>query len=62
MTSEASNYVTVAEIAERLRVTPRTVGNWIEAGLLPAFRFGGNVRVEREELDAFIERSKVSAP
>ena len=52
--------ITVAEVAKRLNVTPKTVTRWIEQGKLPAFRFGKNYRIEEEELNKFIEDSKVN--
>jgi excisionase family DNA binding protein len=58
---EETTYLTTGEIAARLRVSSRTVVNWVDTGLLVGYRFGGTLRVERDELDAFIERSKVSA-
>src|SRR5436309_1341086 len=37
--------VTVAEIAEILKLNPQTVRNWIDQGSLPAIRIGRRVRV-----------------
>jgi excisionase family DNA binding protein len=33
--------LTTREVAERLRVTDRTVRNWCSGGLLPAIQLGG---------------------
>jgi excisionase family DNA binding protein len=43
--------LTVAEVAERLKLNPQTVYNWISAGSLPAARIGRGVRVRREDFD-----------
>ena len=45
---------TIAEVAERLRVSTRTVRRWIEAGDLVAHRFGGIVRIAETDLRAFL--------
>jgi excisionase family DNA binding protein len=49
-------FLTVAEIAELLKVNPQTVRNWIDRGELPAVRVGSRrVRVRQTDLDAFID-------
>lgn len=47
-------FLTVAEVAERLRVNPQTVRNWIDRGRLPATRVGRRVRVRQADLGRFI--------
>ena len=49
-----AEFLTVAEVAERLRLNPQTVRNWIEAGKLPAYRVGRRVRIGRADFDALI--------
>ena len=46
--------LTVKEYAERERVTPRTVYNWIEKGALTEYRktLGGKIRIKVEYFDA----------
>lgn len=48
------NYLTVNQVAEILRLNPQTIRNWINAGKLPALHIGRRVRINREDLDAFI--------
>ncbi len=43
-------YLTVAEVAELLRLNQQTVRNWIDAGSLPALRVGRRVRIKRSDL------------
>jgi excisionase family DNA binding protein len=50
--------LTYAEVAEVLRVTPRTVYSLVRKGLLRAVRFGQSVRVDVEDLRDFIQRAK----
>jgi excisionase family DNA binding protein len=47
-------FLTIAEVAERLRVSTRTVRRWIKAGDLIAYRVGGLVRVAESDLRAFL--------
>jgi len=48
-------YVTVAEVADVLRVDPSTVRRWIEAGTLEAITLPSGVyRVPRTALDALV--------
>lgn len=51
-------YLTVKEVAERLRVSERSVRRWLESGDLRGFRFGDRAgwRVREEDLDAFVAR------
>jgi excisionase family DNA binding protein len=50
---------TVQEIAQQLRVSERTVRNWIESGELRAFAIGKRgYRIAESDLLAFIERRK----
>ncbi len=44
-------YLTVAEVAEMLRLNQQTVRNWIDQGSLPALRVGRRVRIKRSDLD-----------
>lgn len=52
--------LTVAQVAEKLNVTPKTVTRWIEQGKLPAMKFGKIYRIEAEDFNKFIEDSKVN--
>jgi excisionase family DNA binding protein len=55
------NFLTVAEIADDLKVNQQTVRNWIDRGELPAVRIGARrIRVTEEALERFIEAG--SAP
>ncbi len=51
----------LAEVAERLHVSRRTVHRMLAAGELPAVRFRGSVRVAAVGLAAFVERHTVTA-
>lgn len=47
--------LTIAEVAEQLRVDVSTVYRWTTAGTLDAVRFAGSVRVPADELSRFIQ-------
>ena len=47
--------LTVAEVAERLKLNQQTVRNWIDEERLPALRIGPRrVRVKAGDLEAFV--------
>jgi excisionase family DNA binding protein len=48
------NFFTIAEVAERLRVSTRTVRRWMDNGRLIPHRFGGVVRIAENDLRAFL--------
>ena len=49
--------LTVAEVAQELRVTRGTAYRWIRTGSLPAVRIGGTVRVPAKQLVDRLKRS-----
>ena len=49
---------TVEEVANRLRVKPRTVRTWIASGELIALDVGREYRISQSDLNAFIEKRK----
>ncbi len=52
---------TVQEIAQQMKVSERTVRNWIEKEGLPAFPIGKRgYRVAKTDLDAWVEARKQS--
>ncbi len=50
--------LTYREAATVLGVTPRTVWTLVQAGTLPAVRFGRSVRIDPADLRRFIDRAK----
>jgi len=56
MTSfSTEEFLTVADIAGRLRLTEQTVRNWIDEGKLPAFRIGRRLRIARSDFDRLVD-------
>ncbi len=49
------SFLTVAEVAEMLKLNQQTVRNWIDQGSLPALRVGRRVRIRRSDLERLLE-------
>jgi DNA-binding transcriptional MerR regulator len=58
-----SEYLTQQEVADLFRVTPNTIKNWREAGLLEYFQAPGSTRVlyPTESVNRFKEQFKKKA-
>lgn len=54
-------FLTVAEVAERMRVSKMTVYRLVHSGQLPAVRFGRSFRVQRGAVDELIESARYEA-
>jgi excisionase family DNA binding protein len=59
MASHEMEWMSTSEAARHLGVTPRTVYRLIDEGQLPAYKFGRVIRLKREEVEAFIESSRI---
>jgi excisionase family DNA binding protein len=58
MSTQSGNleeFLTVAEVAEMLKLNQQTVRNWIDQGSLPAVRVGRRVRIRRSDLERVLE-------
>lgn len=53
MSDEFENYVTVAEVAERLNIHPESVRRLIRAGKLPARKFANAWLIDKTTLEQF---------
>ncbi len=66
MTAEPGNlddtFLTVAEVAELLKLNQQTVRNWIDQGSLPALRVGRRVRIRRSELERILAEAETKSP
>ena len=54
-------FLTVAEVAELLKLNQQTVRNWIDQGSLPALRVGRRVRIRRSDLERVLEQGSTTA-
>lgn len=53
------DWLSTADAAQSLGITPRTLYRFINQGELPAYRFGRVIRVKRVDVEAFIEQSRI---
>ena len=53
------NWLSTAEAAAHLGITPRTLYRFIDEGQLPAYRFGRVIRLKLDEVDRFIETCRI---
>jgi excisionase family DNA binding protein len=55
-------FLTVAEVAELLKLNQQTVRNWIDQGSMPAIRIGRRVRIKKSDLDRVLASRYQGAP
>ncbi len=48
------------EAARQLGITTRTLYRLIDGGDLPAYKFGRVIRLKQAEVDAFVERARIT--
>jgi excisionase family DNA binding protein len=53
-------YYTLLEIAEKLKVSYRTVYRWVQAGELAAYKLKGGYRVAERDLKEFLEARRTT--
>jgi excisionase family DNA binding protein len=57
MHEKTDNYYSVTDLIDILKVTRRTILNYIKKGKLRAFKLGNQWRVTEEELQKFVNRN-----
>lgn len=62
MASAGDDFLTVAEVADVLKLNQQTVRNWIDRGELPALRVGRRVRIRRADFHEMLERGYTGTP
>ena len=53
------DWLSTADAAKALGITPRTLYRFINSGELAGYRFGRVIRVKRVDVEAFIESSRI---
>ena len=53
-------WLSTQDAARRLGITPRTLYRFIDLGDLPAYRLGRVIRLKADDVDAFIEASRIA--
>ena len=59
MTAQEIHWLGTAEAAAYLGITTRTLYRIIDEGQLAAYKFGRVIRLKQDEVDAFIEGSRI---
>ena len=59
MVREEVSWLSTREAAAQLGITTRTLYRMIDSGQLPAYKFGRVIRLKEDELDAFVEASRI---
>lgn len=57
--TESIQWIGTPEACARLGVTLRTLYRFIDEGQLPAYKMGRVIRLQAQEVDAFIERTRI---
>ncbi len=57
--TDGPRWLSTAEAAKRLGITPRTLYRFIDGGQLPAYRLGRVIRLQEQEVDAFIQTCRI---
>ncbi len=58
-TADSIQWLSTAEAANRLGITPRTLYRFIDEGQLAAYRFGRVIRLKTSDVDAFIDACRI---
>ena len=53
-------WLSTAEAAKHLGITSRTLYRFIDEGQIPGYRFGRVIRLKRDDVDQFIEASRIA--
>jgi excisionase family DNA binding protein len=59
MSFDDVQWMSTADAAKRLGITPRTLYRFIDEGQLPAYRFGRVIRLKATEVDVFIDSCRI---
>jgi excisionase family DNA binding protein len=54
-------FFTIAQVAERLQVSEKTVRRMLVSGELPGYKFGGQYRIKPAELEAWIAEQAIDS-
>ena len=59
MSSVSKEWLSSKEAASRIGITQRTLYRFIDEGQIPAYRIGRVIRLQRPDVESFIEQSRV---
>ena len=58
--SSSIQWLSTAEAARYLGITPRTLYRFIDEGQIAGYRFGRVIRLKQDDVDKFIEASRIA--
>ncbi len=53
-------WLSTAEAAKYLGITPRTLYRFIDEGQIPGYRFGRVIRLKQDDVEVFVEASRIT--
>lgn len=62
MNTDPEGILTLAEVADYLKISPSTAWRWCKQRRIPGFQIGRSWRVRQTDLDALINQSKIQNP
>ncbi|HFJ9245023.1 TPA: helix-turn-helix domain-containing protein [Bacillus cereus] len=54
----SEQFYTIKEVAQHLKVSERTIHNWIKEGHLGSYKVGRLTRISKEQLDDYLQKDK----
>jgi excisionase family DNA binding protein len=52
------DFLTIEEVARKLRMKVYTIRSYVRKGQLPAYRFGREYRIKREDYEKFVQEHR----
>lgn len=52
-------FLTIDEVSKTLNLSKMTIYRYINAGKLPAYKFGREFRIEPKDFDDFLKKNKI---
>jgi excisionase family DNA binding protein len=53
----AEAFLTKIEVAQILRITSRSVDEWMRRGFIPFYKIGRSIRIKREDLEQHLKNT-----
>ena len=60
MPRQEIEWLSTREAARQLGITTRTLYRLIDSGQVPAYKFGRVIRLQEDEVDAFIDQARIA--
>jgi excisionase family DNA binding protein len=57
---EMKTFLTIDDVAQTLNLSKMTIYRYINAGKLPAYKFGREFRIDPKEFEVFLTQNKIS--